>query len=359
MGTRPLVVTADLQLLDDVLRVAAVAGVEIDHRVDPAAARGDWTSAPVVVIGADAAGDCARLRFSRRPRVVLLARGCEDATAWQHAVGIGAEHVLFLPDAEGFLGDFLADAGEPTSAGATVVAVIGGRGGAGATTLACALAVTAARREHRVVLIDGDPLGGGLDLVFGGERAEGLRWADLEGVRGRLPAESLAAELPHLSGVSVLSWGRPGGGSAEPATVAPAAMDAVLSAGRRAADLVVVDLPRCLDDTFRLVANESDVALLVVPAEIRAAAAAARVAAALQASSSELRLIVRGPAPAGLPPVEVAIALSLPLSHHLRPEAGLDADLERGVPPAQSTRSPLRQLCDGLIGDLLAGRPAA
>ncbi len=88
----------------------------------------------------------------------------------------------------------------------------------------------------------------------------------------------------------MLSWDR-----GEPATVPVDAVAAVLAAARQSADLVVADLPRTLDDATREVLTAADTTLLVVPAELRAAAAAARVAARLGWVCRDLRLVVRGP----------------------------------------------------------------
>ena len=67
----------------------------------------------------------------------------------------------------------------------------------------------------------------------------------------------------------------------------------------------------------------------------------------------DLRLVVRGPAPTGLPTAEVVRALALPLVGELRAEPGLEVALERGEAPGQRSRSPLRMLCDGLLEELL------
>ena len=52
---RPLVVTADAELLDDVLGVAAAVGVAVDVAVEPGACRPQWTTAPLVLLGVDLA----------------------------------------------------------------------------------------------------------------------------------------------------------------------------------------------------------------------------------------------------------------------------------------------------------------
>ena len=344
---RPLVVTSDPDVLEELLRLAATAGAELDVAHDAATARRSWSTAALVVVAADAAPGCARLRLPRRAAVVLLGSDLDDAGVWQLAVEVGAEQVAFLPEAEEWLVSAFTDAAEGAAGEGALVAVVGGRGGAGATTLACALAVTATRTGRSALLVDGDPLGGGIDLVFGGESDRGLRWGDLDSTRGRVPAGALAEALPRMAGLSVLSWDR-GAASAVPAE----AMAAVLAAGRRAHDLVVVDLPRTVDEAARVALSSAACVLLVVPAEVRAAAAAGRVAASVGLLCRDLRVVVRGPGPTGLPAAAIADALGLPLVGHLRPEPGLQVALERGEAPARRGRGPLADLCGRLVEQL-------
>jgi secretion/DNA translocation related CpaE-like protein len=137
------------------------------------------------------------------------------------------------------------------------------------------------------------------------------------------------------------------------------AMDAVLAASRRAFDLVVVDLPRHLDAATELVLSSSTRALLVVPAEVRATAAASAVAAVAAPVAPDLRVLVRGPAPSGLPADLVAEAIGLPLAGSVREEPGLAAALERGDPPGRRGRGPLAEFCAGFLADLELPRQAA
>lgn len=345
--SRPLLVTADLEALDDLLRLAATAGVEVDVAHDVATARTSWASAPLVLIGPDLLDRCARSRLPRRARVVVLGRDLDDASIWRRAVEMGAEQVVFLPEAEPWLLEALSDATERAGSDGLLVAVVGGRGGAGATTLAASLALTAVRRDLRTLLVDGDPLGGGIDLVFGGELATGLRWPELGATRGRVPASALTDALPKMAELAVLSWDR-----GEPAELPVEAVQAVLAAARRSCDLVVVDLPRSLDDVTREVLASATTTLLIVPAEVRATAAAARVASRAGLLCRDLRLVVRGPAPDGLRGSQIARALKLPLVGDLRPESGLDLALDRGEPPAQRARSPLSMLCEALLDEM-------
>ena len=348
MTARSLVVTADPDVLDDLLRLAATAGTELEVATDAGTARRSWSTAPFVVVAADAVDGFARLRLPRRAEVVLLGQDLDDAGIWQSAVELGAAHVVFLPDAEQWLTERFADAAETRGQDGTLVAVLGGRGGAGATTFASALAVTATRSGRSTLLVDGDPLGGGIDLVFGGEQDHGLRWPGLLSTRGRVPAAALSGALPRMQGLSVLSWDR---GRTE--AVPLEALEAVLSAGRRAHDLVVVDLPRSLDESGRAVLSAATTTVLVVPTEVRAAAAASRVAAAVGALCLDLRVVTRGPSPSGLGGDQVARALGLPLLAELKAEPGIDLALEHGDPPAQRGRGPLSVACGRLLDDLL------
>ncbi|MDX6198889.1 MAG: hypothetical protein QOJ79_2040 [Actinomycetota bacterium] len=354
MPHRPLVITSDPVLLDDIVRIALTAGTEVDVATDAGAGRRCWASAASVVVGRDAAEACARARLPRRPGVVLIGDDLDEAGIWQLAVEVGAEHVVFLPDGEQWLVEMIAESVEPVRFAGELVAVTGGRGGAGATTLAAALAVTAARLSRRTLLVDSDPLGGGIDLVFGGESDPGARWPDLGATSGRVPGSALTGALPRMSDLSVLSWDR-----GDVLRVPPEAMETVLEAGRRSCELVVADLPRALDDAGRIVLSLASVVLLVVPAEVRAAAAATRIATQLAPLCTDLRLVVRGPSPSGLGPDEIGRALGLPLAGFLRPEPGLELALERGEPPARRRGSPLASLCEALLDEVLPTQRAA
>ena len=183
---RPLAITADPRLLDELLRCAAAAGIEPEVYADPGAARHSWSGAPLVLLGRDVAPRAGDLGLPRRSAVVLVGADIHEGGVWEVAVKAGCDDVIFLPAGEGRLVDLLSDATEQLTVPAVSVCVLGGRGGAGATTLAVALALTGTRRGSRVVLVDGDPLGGGIDLTVGGEARAGLRWPDLASARGRV-----------------------------------------------------------------------------------------------------------------------------------------------------------------------------
>ncbi|WP_345044635.1 septum site-determining protein Ssd [Streptomyces sannanensis] len=343
----PLIVTEDAELLDDLLRLCAAAGAEPEVHHGLPERGGGWEAAPLVLVGDDAAG---RVRGAvRRPGVFLVGRDQDDPDVWRRAVEIGADHVLRLPDAEQWLVDRIADAAEGVGRQALTVGVIGGRGGSGASTLACALAVTAARGGHRTMLVDGDPLGGGLDVLLGGEQAEGRRWPDFAASRGRVAGGALEESLPRLHALRVLSWDR-----GDSVVIPPEAMRAVLAAARRRGGLVVVDLPRRVDEGVVEVLAQLDLGLLVVPAELRAVAAAKRVSSVVGMLLRDLRVVVRGPYAAGLDEEWVAEALGLPLAGELPAEPGLPAALDRGAPPGTDARGPLGRFCAAFWEQALA-----
>src|SRR5919197_5783034 len=138
---RPLLVTRDEALLDEVVRLAAIAGTEIEVVPDPAGARPLWTIAPLVIVGGDLATACARAGLPRRRDLALVASvaGREFVAAegiWQLATEIGADQVVALPEAESWLLRRLAES-LTTPATGRVVAVAPGSGGAGGSGTAC------------------------------------------------------------------------------------------------------------------------------------------------------------------------------------------------------------------------------
>jgi secretion/DNA translocation related CpaE-like protein len=349
---RPLLVAHDPDLLDDALRAAAIAEVELDVAVDVVAARPHWDSAPVVLLDAGFAADLVdgglRPPLPRRRRIILLCRGTPPALVRRYASAIGAESVLELPAAERTLVERLAEWAPAAASRARVVGVIGGCGGAGASTLAASLAQAAGRRPAGAMLVDLDPFGGGIDVALGLEAHLGLRWPDLTTVTGRLSPGALHAALPRLRGLAVLSCA-PGGET----QLRPGPVRAVLAAARDLAGVIVLDLPRPPSAAGMIGLDLADDVLLVVPADVRAIVAARQVASVLRPATDRVQAVVR-PA-AALSSRRVAEALALPLAGEMTAERRLRTAAGRGRPLSLRRRGPLSRLCERLLdgwGDL-------
>ncbi len=335
MTTGPaLLITRDETLLDDLHRLAAAAGVDLDVAHDTTSALRSWSAAAAVLVGADQAGLVARQRPARRDHVHVVVRGAVPDGLFRSALAAGARDVVELPAAEAWLVELLTDLTDGTAHAARTIGVVSGSGGAGATTFGCALALVAAR-DAAAVLLDLDPLGPGVDRVVGLEEAEGVRWDGLLAASGRLGSRALRAALPRRGDLAVLGWGSGTAGQLDPVAVRE-----VLSAAQRGHDVVVVDLPRALDEVAAEVASRCDRVVLVAVASVPGVAAAAKVAARLRPLNRDLALVVRR-GPGAAPAERVAAALDLPLVAELPRQRRLAEDVDLGLGPVRSARAPL------------------
>ncbi|GGS62359.1 septum formation initiator [Planobispora rosea] len=342
---RPLAITDDHDLLDDLLRIAAAAGTELNVAHVPAHARPYWAHAPMVVVGSDTADALAATGPPSRSRVMLVTRTPGDPDTWRKCVAVGAQAVLELPSAERRLVDEFADVVEPATKDGLVLCVVGGRGGAGASVLAASLALTASRRELRTLLVDADPLGGGIDLLLGQEETEGARWADLVARAGRVSFTALQAALPSVSGLALLSFHR-----GEAGAIPAEAMRSVLDAGQRGFDLVVVDLPRRPDPAAVEALGRAATTLVVVTADVRGVLAAAQVLTGLREHTVDIRAAVRSGA---LADDVVSTSLAVPCAGSLPDQPRLTSVLNRGDIPPLGPRTPLGRFCGAFLDSLV------
>ena len=111
---RPLLVTADADLLDDLIRIAASVDVLLDVAADVPSARPWYGSAPLVLVGVDLAPGCARAGLRRHRDVVVVGQFTGDGPPdWSIADELRAEHIAALPAAEPWLARRLALALDP------------------------------------------------------------------------------------------------------------------------------------------------------------------------------------------------------------------------------------------------------
>ncbi|MDH6196430.1 secretion/DNA translocation related CpaE-like protein [Mycobacterium frederiksbergense] len=325
-----LALIGDPALREDVSRVAAAAGVNLVHVDDPSG-RKAWTAAAAVLLDAGAARRCAARVLPRRGRVILVGHSAPRPEDWQAAISVGAQQVVTLPAQDADLVAALSDAACRDDGGrGPAVAVVGARGGAGASVFAVALAQAA----PAALLVEADPWSGGIDLVLGSEDLPGVRWPDLALQGGRLGYPALRDALPGRDRVSVLSSGRSG------ADIEAGPLAAVIDAGCRGGVTVVCDVPRRATEAAETALDTADLVVLLTPADVRSCAAAAALRPWVLACNPNAGVVVRGPSPGGLRAAEVARIVGLPLLAAMRPQAGVAEVLERGGLRLRS-RSPL------------------
>lgn len=334
----PLLVTRDALLLDDLLRLAAAAGVALDAADDGTSAMRGWSSAAVVLVGVDEIENVAEQRPPRRDGVHVVGHGPVEERVFRAALTAGAVNVVELPASEAWLVELLTDVSDDAagrrSRSVCTLGVISGSGGAGATTFAAALAVVSAERQVSA-LVDLDPLGPGLDRVVGLDGSDGVRWDALVGTRGRLGSRSLRQALPEKDGLAVLTWD-----IAAPVELDSASVREVLSAAQRGNGLVVVDLPRALDDVTVEVVTRCDRVLVVVAPTIVGVASAAKVLAGLRTATDRTGLVLRRGG-AAVASDQIAATLGAPLLAELPRQRRLPEHLELGLGPVHGQRSAL------------------
>ncbi|MFQ4150115.1 septum site-determining protein Ssd [Arthrobacter sp. LAPM80] len=370
--TTVLLLSASAELQGAVGRVSAAADVELVVGEGLEQAAGRWGDLAAVLI--DAALDAevavdAALAGWRGPTAVV-GFSADSAQVWQQAERMGADRVAILPESAPWLANYLSCLRKPAS-GAGVVGILGGCGGAGASTLAVLVAAGAARQGVRTLLVDGDPWGGGLCTALSAQDVPGLRWPELLRASGAINPEQLAAALPHIEGLALLSWDtarqqptRPFGTASfgslpSPQPASPAhsqqragtAVGEVMRAARGAYGLVVVDVGRTPDAVNGLAPHCNGVAV-VLPGKARAAAATLQMRLALP--PKPVAAVVSGPLGEGLDAPMVAAAVGMPMVGRLPRMRGLAEAMESRRLPELLGRRPVQALVANIL-DWMAG----
>jgi secretion/DNA translocation related CpaE-like protein len=288
-SARPLVMSSDAHLIEDLIRLGAAAGAELSVRSTPAASA--WAAAPLVVIGVDAIGGVLAEALPRRHGVVIVSRRERDPdpgvplSVWQGAVALGAEQVIELPDGERWIVDRLAELSDDATSGGPVISCVPAVGGAGASTLACMLA-----RDSAGFLIDIDTYGAAIPVDHG------VRWPDLTATRGRIPTASLSSALPTVHGAHVLT------GTPESRFRIPAeALVAVIDAGARGFACTVIDTPRCEAEATRIAWSRSDLVIIVIGPDPASVARVPALVDGIHEVCTQVAVVARmGPRDSGL-----------------------------------------------------------
>lgn len=265
-----------------------------------------------------------------------------------------------------------------------VIAIIPASGGAGATTLAAAVAVRAAAAGREVAAVDLDRFGGRLDVVLGVEQEPGWRWDRLVDVAGVVDGVGLARELPRVGSVSVLSGSsasavgvpdsrRPPTGERPPGGGGGAVdrrITDVVAGLARAHDVTVLDLGRDAS-VVAAVAPLVDGWVAVVGTRVSQLASAAvsvpllrqlvdeaepSVAAGLR-RRCEPWVVLRGARVEDEVADAVCDHLDVPVVATLRDDLRLVSDVTDGIPPGTRGRGPIVEAADELLLRLVTSPP--
>lgn len=333
-----LLITREVQVRDAVESAAAALGLEPTLAPDADTVRGDWAKAGTVLVGQDRLEQVARLGLMPRDRVFLVGPDAAALAAW--SAPLNAVVVHLGPQGAG-LAQILNASGSATSG--SVVAVVGGSGGVGTSTLAAGLAYRAGASGLSVALVDLDVLGGGIDLLVGAESISGWRWPRLARAEGQLG--DVAALLPDVDGLCLLAMGR-----GEGTEILPAAVSAVISALARDRDLVVVDAARGAGPLAAAALRKASRVFLLAGSDVRSVASAREVATNLDSGE----VVVRTSRAAPMPPDLVAETIGLPLAGVVVEDAAVRLAAEQGVPPGMSRRRGWGRSCAALADRLVA-----
>ena len=338
-----VLLTNDEPLVGAVVRAAAAAGVvPLVHREVSAVLPG-WATASMVLVGADLLAEVCDLSLPRRSQVFVVGLAPPSPDTLRDALTCGAAAVLELPTDEVSLVDLLTDAADGGVAGGRLVGVVGGTGGAGATTFAAALGIVLAESEGSALLIDADRAGGGIDQVLGLRAGDGVRWDVLAEASGRLSARSLRETLPARGPLSVVAWP-----SDRSAALGAATLRSVLSAGRRGYGTVVVDLPRSAPEVLEEVLPRCTHVLVVSRVTVVALAACVHLADRLPHPGSAVVLRGRN----GFDDTAVERVLELPVWHRMADQRGLDEAVDLGLGPLRTRRGPLARAVREVVARL-------
>ncbi|MDJ0319214.1 septum site-determining protein Ssd [Pseudarthrobacter sp. PS3-L1] len=345
-----LLVTGFEVLRAEVERIVAAGGGRLRCVTDTAEAWPFWDRSLAVLVGSDIREIPPRWRV---PAAVVGLSG-EGDSLWHLAAALGAQRVAVLPDAAVWLAEFLSGTRAP-DAGGLVLGVIGGCGGAGATTSGIWIAQVAAGLGISVLLVDGDPWGGGLELAIAAEESPGLRWPDLAAASGGIDPDQLSQSMPVAGGFAFLSWR----GSRERQQSPPQpTVSGVMEAARRAYELVVVDIGRSVGSA-QVFGWDCDRLLLVAPAQLKAAVSCARLLQELP--PIDIGLVVRGKAGPSFDADTMAEAVGIPLRGVLPEIRGTSAAMETGTLLQIGRRRPVERFATtvlDLVGDHLPGTSA-
>ncbi|MBQ1443053.1 MAG: hypothetical protein IIZ13_04280 [Renibacterium sp.] len=347
----PVCLLSDIPALRELAAgIVTAAGTDLVDGLPAASAVSAVLIGPDLLAGVQ--GHRAMVERRTCPRILIGIADEGHPDLWQLAAKADIDHVVPLPEGAAWLAEFLNSLQSAPELGRTI-SIVGGHGGAGASTTAALLALRSAAAGHRTLLIDGDPWGPGIEYALSAEPAAGLTWSDLRQSSGTLSPIQFSAALPQSAGCDVLGFGRirtGAGESAEPhgPGLASDVVLAALEAASRAFELVLVDVGRSAG-TVELFAPQSDLLICQSTAGLTGLLAVRKLLPALPAST---RLVVRRPFPEGLDAQLAADSAGLPLLGEFPLLRGVGRIADRGALPELVNHRGVRRLFGALSAAL-------
>lgn len=309
MEAHVLLCSRDPFIVEAVEVSAAALGVVVRVATDDLGARQLWQGAAVRLLGVDCA---ARWGLPGPGEAYVV--GSEDADLTRCSAELGLP-VVSLPGGAGQLAAIMSEAVHDQPVKGRIVTLVGATGGLGVSTLTVSLALVAGEGSGHVVSVDLAEASGGIDILLGEEATDAVRWPDLAGARGELGG--ITDRLLQCRGAAFLSHDRTG---RQPSAEA---VRTVLSALARSASFTLVDAGRGPAPA------SSDLALLVVGADVRSVAAARMLPAETRPSG----VIVRTGPGRSIPGEAVARALGTECIGVIGHDKAVPRLAEAGLPP--------------------------
>lgn len=212
----------------------------------------------------DVEGAIDRLASHCQPGTGAIVLGhTNDVRLYRRLTEMGVSDYLVGPyGIEELIGSFAKGLANVSGAGGKLVAVVGAKGGVGATTIAQAISWLAGEtRQSSSFLADLNGLGGTSGIAFGCEAKRSLDEM-LEAIAdGKFDAEMLSRVAQPIGDyVQLLPGGR---GIAAPDSFLPEAVEYLIAEARTLADVTVVDLPTGMHPLTRHVAAIADHVVIV------------------------------------------------------------------------------------------------
>lgn len=250
----------------------------------------EWVRATLIVVDDAGIDELAPRDLPAHENIVVIGTDLDDAGIYPRAEALGAHAVHVLPQDESRL---VTDMAAAIHAGTTIIAVTGGCGGAGASTMAAAIAQEASRTGRDTLLLDADPMGGGIT----------------DRIDFSAPTNTPGGFAP----LAILSFERD-----EETVLPPGSVADLLTTALPDYQVIVVDCPRHPDAAAIEALHRADTTLVVTPISPRALAGTRRVLHWISRFTSQTRLITTNPTSENMAGTAFADQLATPLAaeHH-------------------------------------------